>query len=244
MGKIVSDTETIRALMKQLKVFVKDETALLYTLKRKYISVGSKWNDLQYEKFRDALQQNDKSVKKIVTISEEQLQVLEGKLKQLESYLENNKAASGISSNDHSFSVDDVIKEYVNELKGYSEVPETLKNVQLSSDKMKSLPSEDTEKAREEFCKIKNQLRQEWEIVNRRHWPVYKHDLVNKYGEVVRKRGWKYDAHHIQPLAMGGSNTADNITPLSYNVHSDHMGIHAYDSSYDLLDRMLRERNQ
>ncbi len=47
MGKIVSDTETIRDLMKQLKAFVKDETTLLYTLKRQYISVGNKWNDMQ-----------------------------------------------------------------------------------------------------------------------------------------------------------------------------------------------------
>ena len=165
------------------------------------------------------------------------MRVLEGKLKQLESYLGNNKATSRITSNDHSFSVDDIIKDYVNELIDYSEVPDTLNNVQLSPDKMKIFQSEETEKVRVEFCKIKNQLRQEWEAVNRRPWPVYKHDIVNKYGEVVRKKGWKYDAHHIQPLAMGGSNTVDNITPLSYNVHSDHMGIHAYDFSCDLLYR-------
>ena len=63
----------------------------------------------------------------------------------------------------------------------------------------------------------------------------------NKIYEYVKKKGWKYDAHHIQPLSMGGRNEASNITPLRYDIHNDHKGVHAPDSPYDKLEKMLKE---
>ena len=92
-----------------------------------------------------------------------------------------------------------------------------------------------------EFNVEKEKLIAEWEKVNGREWPVYEKDIYNEYGEIVKKKGWKYDAHHIQPLSMGGRNEASNITPLRYDIHNDHKGVHAPDSPYDKLEKMLKE---
>ena len=56
---------------------------------------------------------------------------------------------------------------------------------------------------------------------------------------MIRKAGSDYDAHHIQPLGMGGKNEVRNITPLNAEVHYDKQGIHAADSPYSRLDQML-----
>ena len=56
---------------------------------------------------------------------------------------------------------------------------------------------------------------------------------------MIRKAGGDYDAHHIQPLGMGGKNEASNITPLHANEHYDKQGVHAPDSPYSKLDKML-----
>ena len=58
-------------------------------------------------------------------------------------------------------------------------------------------------------------------------------------GKMIRKAGGDYDAHHIQPLGMNGKNEASNITPLHANEHYDKQGVHAPDSPYSKLDKML-----
>lgn len=64
------------------------------------------------------------------------------------------------------------------------------------------------------MSKAKERLIRDWEINNDALWPVYDHDIIDKDGNLVKRRGWKYDAHHIHPLAMGGENIATNITPF------------------------------
>ena len=58
-------------------------------------------------------------------------------------------------------------------------------------------------------------------------------------GKLIRKAGSDYDAHHIQPLGMGGKNEVKNITPLNAEVHYDKQGVHSPDSPYTKMDKML-----
>ena len=69
--------------------------------------------------------------------------------------------------------------------------------------------------------------------------PKYDEDVYSSNGKMIRKAGGDYDAHHIQPLGMNGQNEASNITPLHANEHYDKQGVHAPDSPYSKLDKML-----
>lgn len=137
--------------------------------------------------------------------------------------------------------VEKLTKEYIEDLRKNSECPETIPEEPFKPEDLKKCPPEETKELRKEFNTEKDRLIAEWEKQNGREWPVYENDVYNEYGELVKKKGWKYDAHHIQPLSMGGKNEASNITPLRYNVHSDHKGVHAPDSPYDKLEKILKE---
>lgn len=135
--------------------------------------------------------------------------------------------------------MEQVLRDYFDDLKSESEYPETIPDKPFdTSDIKKRTPEENAEK-REEFDDQKARLKQEWEEINGRPWPKYDHDVYSANGKLIRKAGSSYDAHHIQPLGMGGENVASNITPLSAEVHYDKQGIHAPDSPYGKLDDML-----
>ena len=112
----------------------------------------------------------------------------------------------------------ETIKEYIDDLKSKSEYPDTIKNridpnnIEISSpDRVKQL--------REEFDDMKSDLRKEWERINNKEWPRYKEDICNSNEIRIRKAGDCYDAHHVQPLQLGGKNEATNITPLGLDEH-------------------------
>ncbi|MFO1323087.1 MAG: RHS repeat-associated core domain-containing protein [Burkholderiales bacterium] len=53
-----------------------------------------------------------------------------------------------------------------------------------------------------------------------------KRDWENKYGKkwpIDPDTGWKQDAHHINPLGLGGAHHVDNIEPLT---RKDHINVH------------------
>ncbi|WP_314831109.1 hypothetical protein [uncultured Streptococcus sp.] len=52
-------------------------------------------------------------------------------------------------------------------------------------------------KHRAEFNRLKNSLIDEWELKTGQTWPTYLEDVIGKNGNVVRKAGSEYDAHHI-----------------------------------------------
>ena len=85
-----------------------------------------------------------------------------------------------------------------------------------------------------EFEKTKDTLIKQWEDAHGVEWPRYTEDvyITTKSGQVVlvRKKGQRYDAHHVEPLSAGGKNSASNITPLHYN---DHRAIHSKDGKCD-----------
>lgn len=87
MGKINADTEAIQAYIKQLKVFIKQEISLISNLNSKYKAVGQRWSDLQYQRFKDALVDNEKKTKALIQNAETQVGLLEKKLVQLQTYL-------------------------------------------------------------------------------------------------------------------------------------------------------------
>lgn len=128
--------------------------------------------------------------------------------------------------------------DYIKEIKSYSEFADTLDDVVMGD--VEKMSSDIVAEKRAEFNKMKDDLIEEWERIYNQEWPTYKEDIYNEFGELVKKKGWKYDAHHIKPLSMGGDNIASNITPLSYDVHSDHNGVHAIGSAYNTLENLLK----
>jgi hypothetical protein len=135
---------------------------------------------------------------------------------------------------------DELVGEYIDDLKANSEYPET---IAYDGEPFERVSPEENAKKREEFENSdpdnehsKEALIKKWEEKNGKEWPRYTEDLVDgKTGRVIRTAGSRYDAHHIRPLCFGGKNEASNITPISAEKHYDHRGVHAPDSPYGKL---------
>ena len=132
-----------------------------------------------------------------------------------------------------------VLQDYFRDLKAKSECPDTIPDKPFEASDLKKRTPEENAEMREEFSDNKAQLKHEWEEANGKPWPKYENDVYSANGNLIRKAGSDYDAHHIQPLGMGGKNEASNITPLNAEGHYDKQGVHASDSPYSKLDRML-----
>ena len=87
MAKANADSEAIRNFAKQVKQYVNQQTALINKLKSQYSAAGSRWNDLQYQKFGQALGELEKTIKKTEAAVTEYSKKLEGKAKQIDAYL-------------------------------------------------------------------------------------------------------------------------------------------------------------
>ena len=135
----------------------------------------------------------------------------------------------------------EIAEEYIDDLLKKSEYPETIDPIDTSDLERKS-PGEIASQ-REEFAKVRQELKHEWEEKNGQPWPKYEHDVYSSKGNLIRRAGSDYDAHHIKPLSAGGKNEAGNITPLNAEVHYDKQGIHAPDSPCTKLDKYLGGQN-
>lgn len=124
---------------------------------------------------------------------------------------------------------------YLDDLKSRSSCPETIDDGVVTDNEFKRITPEENAGKREEFDEKKNDLIREWEAKNGREWPRYEQDVYSESGRLIRKAGARYDAHHIQPLCMGGENVVENITPLHAQEHYDHQGVHAAESPYSKL---------
>lgn len=84
----------------------------------------------------------------------------------------------------------------------------------------------ETRKHRRAFNKIKDKLIEEWEIKTGQKWPTYSEDIISENtGEPVRRKGDKYDAHHIIENSFRGEHEWWNIHPAKFpNEHQS--GIH------------------
>lgn len=129
---------------------------------------------------------------------------------------ENNEVISEGETTD----INENIDNYVDDLKEKSEYPETIPDKPFDENDIKVRTPEETKEARKEFDNNKDKLISDWEKETGKEWPRYKEDVVDKNGNVLRKAGDRYDAHHIQPLKLGGENKASNITPLDIKSHN------------------------
>lgn len=135
--------------------------------------------------------------------------------------------------------LEELLDAYFEDLKEKSDCPETIPERPFEASDLEKVPPEEKAKRREEFEDVKGDLKKQWEQEHGRPWPKYDHDVRSAGGKIIRKAGDDYDAHHIQPLGMGGKNEAKNITPLDAEVHYDHQGVHAPDSPYGKLKNTL-----
>lgn len=131
------------------------------------------------------------------------------------------------------------LDEYFQDLKDKSECPDTIEDRPFEVDDLEKQLPEKTAEMRDQFDDLKAELKKQWEEKYGRSWPKYDHDIYSSSGKLIRKAGSDYDAHHIQPLGMGGKNEVSNITPLNAEVHYDKQGIHSPDSPYSRMDKIL-----
>jgi hypothetical protein len=130
--------------------------------------------------------------------------------------------------------LEEMIAQYIEDLKNNSEYSETIKDDGTPWEK---ISPEENAKMREEFGKKKNELIGEWEKKNSKEWPCCKEDVYSSNGKLIRKAGDRYDAHHIKPLSFGGKNEAGNTTPISAEKHFDKQGVHSPISPYGKIEK-------
>ncbi len=154
-------------------------------------------------------------------------------------YLENFEEMETREKDNPEEDLEKVLRDYFRDLKTKSEWPDTISDKPFEASDLKKRAPEENAEMREEFSDNKAQLKIEWEKANGTPWPKHEHDVYSANDKLIRKEGSDYDAHHIQPLGMGGKNEANNITPLNAEIHYDKQGIHAPDSPYSKLDQIL-----
>jgi hypothetical protein len=112
-------------------------------------------------------------------------------------------------------------QKYLEDLLAKTEYPETIDIEKAMKADFRKCSSEENRIAREEFNDLRSDLRDQWAEKNGIEWPLHKENVYNDKGILIKRAGDKYDAHHIQPLAMGGKNEVDNITPFNKNAHTE-----------------------
>ena len=152
---------------------------------------------------------------------------------------EKNVASEQKENENPEENLEKLLEDYFDDLKNRSEFPDTLPDKPFSTEDLEKLSPEEVAKRREEFDDKKAELKKQWELENGKPWPKYETDVYSANGKLIRKAGSDYDAHHIQPLCMGGKNEAKNITPLHAQEHYDKQGIHSPDSPYSKIEKSL-----
>lgn len=99
---------------------------------------------------------------------------------------------------------------------------------------------QDLQQARTEFNQKREELIADWERKNDMDWPRYTEDVYSTNGKLIRRSGDRYDAHHVQPLELGGDNSAANITPMHAKDHYDKQGVHRPNGPYDTIATNMR----
>lgn len=133
----------------------------------------------------------------------------------------------------------DCVKDYYNDVKSRSECPKTLSDRLFEPSELKKRSPEENAKMKEEFVDKKAELKRQWEEKNGREWPKYDKDVYSESGKLIRKAGGDYDAHHVQPLCLGGKNEVGNITPLHAKDHYDKQGVHSPSSPYSKMTQLF-----
>lgn len=125
-----------------------------------------------------------------------------------------------------------VARDYLQDLKTKSICSDSLSKSTIDISKLEVQSPDKVAKMRDEFDDKKADLRKEWETIHNREWPKYTENVYNESGQLIRKVGDNYDAHHITPLQLGGRNEASNLTPLDLREHNK---LHSKDGSCNKL---------
>ncbi|WP_342491092.1 T7SS effector LXG polymorphic toxin [Bacillus sp. FSL R5-0422] len=140
----------------------------------------------------------------------------------------------------------DTIKRYVRDIEGRTgrELPknqiDNLKAALRNKEYSKMSPIE-TAKHRAKFDSVKSKVIKEWERNTGQKWPVYNENIISgKTGKVIRKKGDKYDAHHIIENTFGGEHEWWNMHPAKFpNEHQ--AGIHGAGSPANTLFKGVKK---
>ncbi|GAB6256950.1 LXG family T7SS effector ribonuclease toxin YobL [Peribacillus sp. N1] len=134
----------------------------------------------------------------------------------------------------------DTIKKYIRDIEGRTgrELPknqiEKLKEA-LRNKKYKKMSPIETAKHRAEFDKVKNKVIKEWEENTGQKWPMYNENVISeRTGKIIRKKGDKYDAHHIIENTFGGEHEWWNMHPAKF-PYEHQAGIHGTGSPANTL---------
>ena len=140
-------------------------------------------------------------------------------------------AEANVNKIESNVDVNGAFKDYIDDIKSKSEYPETNKS-KIDYPQLREIPKEELAEKRNEFEKQKRAFRKAWEEKNGREFPKEKKDVVSEDGTIIRKAGSCYELHHIVPLSLGGENSLDNLTPMSYSAHKE---LHGAGSAYSKL---------
>ncbi len=123
------------------------------------------------------------------------------------------------------------INNYFDKIFKNNKIPEELKQNWVKKTKEESVVK------RKFFEKNKKKLRKKWAEKNNSKWPTYKKDLLNKNKVILRKKGDRYDMHHIKPIQFGGENKIENMIPLHMK---DHIIIHSGNGYLNKIEKLLK----
>ncbi len=139
-------------------------------------------------------------------------------------------AEANVNKLESNVDVNSAFKDYIDDVKSKSEYPETVK---IKADEIQLRDcSKETKEKRVEFERVKRARIKEWEEKYGREFPKEQKDVVSKDGTILKKAGSRYELHHIVPLSLGGDNSLDNLTPMSYSAHK---ALHGAGSAYSKL---------
>ena len=129
--------------------------------------------------------------------------------------------------------------EYISEIEKITsrEMPSQQKELiekALAEQDYSKLSKEAVEAAHKEFNGLRKNLISAWEKNTGQTWPRYAEDVVDKAGNVLRKAGQLFDAHHIIELSVDGPNVWWNLHPASFPVEHQ-LGIHGAESIANLI---------
>lgn len=116
-----------------------------------------------------------------------------------------------------------------------SEYPDTIK-FKIDETQLRD-GSKETKEKRADFEKQTRAFIKAWEEKYGREFPKEKKDVVSEDGTIIRKAGSRYELHHIIPLSLGGDNSLDNLTPMSYSAHKK---LHGDKSAYRNLCKIVK----
>lgn len=140
----------------------------------------------------------------------------------------------------------ETIKKYIRDMEGRTgrELPKNqIENLKaaLRNKEYKKMSPVETAKHRVVFDRVKNKVIKDWEVNTGQQWPVYNENVISeKTGRIIRRKGDKYDAHHIIENTFGGEHEWWNMHPAKFPTEHQ-AGIHGSGSPANILFKGVKQ---